>query len=165
MQCSYCQADVPLSSTYEPFPGNATIRRCRDTGACQRRQLHAGTGVPEGPPAWETARAAISPPSPCGICHAADPPGGLFERTPDVWFCRDRAGCEQRSVEVQFLTAHREDFADPEITVAEMRHAISAAGAAPVVAERPGPASDESVAVNRHEQALAAVSVRKRARR
>jgi len=60
--CGYCQTDVPLSSTYEPFLGNGAVRRCRDAVACQNRQLYAGTGIPAGPAVQEAQ--ALSAPSP-----------------------------------------------------------------------------------------------------
>jgi hypothetical protein len=160
-QCSFCQADVPLSSTYEPFPGN-DIRRCLDTGACQKRQLHAGTNTEPGTPSWDRTplNAAAGR---CGICHAASPPGGVYERSQGVFVCLDRPGCDARSVETQFLTSHGEDFADAEITSAELRAAVSAAGAAPAVARAApdNPFSAEAIAAGQRDMAVAMMGRRR----
>jgi hypothetical protein len=117
--CDYCKTQRPASEVFEPYRGAV---RCRDQAPCKQRQLYQGSHTE--PPA-HTGPAAVSGAGPCVICDASAPSGGLYERTPGVAICIDRAGCDARSVDVQFLTAHGEEFRT-EYTSAEMRAAAMA---------------------------------------
>lgn len=78
-------------------------------------------------------RDEIAPPpdapagTPCAYCGAVDPPGGVAAAS--AYACRDRAGCEQRSVEHQYLTAYRDESPDRLISAADMMHLQAQAGA------------------------------------
>jgi hypothetical protein len=128
VRCSFCQDQRPLSDVFEPYRGAV---RCRDVAACERRQIRAFD--PTIPPDEDRPRPlgpqAGPPGTACGYCRASDPPGGLHQRTPGVWFCLDRAACEQRSVDVLYLTAWSDSSPDRMISAADMRAMTSAAGA------------------------------------
>jgi len=136
VRCDYCGADVPAGETFQPVRGGV-VSRCRDVGSCERRALRAydPTILPDEelprPPA-----AGAPPGAACAVCAASGP--GLYERSPGSWFCRDRAACEQRGVEVQYLRAWGDSSPDRLITSPQMR-AMNAAASPQVPAERPPP--------------------------
>ena len=72
---------------------------------------------------------------PCAICGCADPPGGVFERTPGTVICLNRADCDARAIDFQFLTAHGDD-GRVEYTAAQMR-AVATASVRQVAADVP----------------------------
>ena len=117
-RCDCCQENRPAGELYRPYAG---VVRCRDQAACRRRLEGTGDGslTPVRP-------APVPCAGPCAICGAADPPGGMFERTRGTAICLDRPGCDTRSVESQFLTAHREEF-QTAYSSAEMRAAAMGA--------------------------------------
>jgi hypothetical protein len=123
--CSCCQTPQAIGDAYEPVPGLGEYR-CTDLPGCRRRMAYVGDPV---------GQVAASPPpvvsaAACSICGTTSPPGGVYERTAGMYACLDRPGCQARSVETQFLTAHREDF--PEVATTKMTtrmHEARAAGA------------------------------------
>jgi hypothetical protein len=103
VRCDYCHTAVPAAESFTPIP-NGVYTRCRDTKACERRQAGAYDPTipldedrPVPPPIGAPPGAA------CASCGATG--AGLYAPGNRAWMCRDRAGCEQRSVETQFLTA------------------------------------------------------------
>lgn len=130
VRCDCCGTSRPVSELFAPYGGAV---RCRNVRACDERRLYSGTGTlpPE----------SFDPPAPvrgtCAICGTADPPGGVYQRTPGGAICLDRPGCDSRSVEHQFLTAHGDD-GQVLYTSAQMR-AVALASTPEVVA-RPGSA-------------------------
>jgi hypothetical protein len=126
VRCACCQTQRPAAETYERVPRSGE-RFCTDTAGCRRRMAGIGDPVTD----VDVAAAAPPPVVPgarCAICGTVDPPGGVYAGA--AYMCLDRAGCTERSVEFQFLTAHREDF--PEVantTVTGMMHAARDAGA------------------------------------
>jgi hypothetical protein len=89
---------------------------CRDTTGCRRRIASLGDPVgeiaAEPPPAVSGAA--------CSICAAVNPPGGVYERSRGVFACLDRPGCQERSVETQYLTAWSDSSPDRLISAADM---------------------------------------------
>lgn len=125
VRCACCCTLRPAAEVFERVPG-LDKWFCRDTAGCRKRMASLGDPVGE--------IAAAPPPSvagaACSICGTVDPPGGVYERTLNMHACLDRAGCAERSVQSQFLTAHREDF--PEVATTKMTtrlHEDRAAGA------------------------------------
>jgi hypothetical protein len=118
--CDYCQAPQQAGAVFRPYAG---VVRCRDTAACEQRQVYSGS---HAEPPTRTAAPAVSGTGPCAICGASAPDRGLYERTPGVAVCIDRAGCDWRAIDTQFLTAHAEEFRT-EYTSAEMRAAAMGA--------------------------------------
>ena len=112
--CDYCATPRPAAEVYQPYPGAV---RCRDQALCKQRQVYRGSHTE--PPAHARA-AAVSGAGPCVICDDGAPPGGLYERTPGVAICIDRAGCDGRAIDTQYLTAHGDD-GQVEYTSAQMR--------------------------------------------
>lgn len=155
-RCDCCEALRPVSGLFEPYRGAV---RCRDVKACERRRIQAydPTVIPEedlpSPPA-----AAAPPGTVCAVCRTDGAPGGLYERSPGVWFCRQRPACEQRAVEVQYLHAWSDQSPDRLISSAEMRATVAAASAE-IPPERAAPDPDK-MAVLAAQDALG----RKRAR-
>lgn len=125
VRCDFCSSDVPAGETFEPYRGAI---RCMDAGACERRQIraHDPSILPDEempvPPAAPAAPGAV-----CALCGASE--GALYERVPrsGQWMCRDQAGCEQRSVEVQYLRAWSDSSPDRLISSADMRAMTAAA--------------------------------------
>lgn len=122
--CSCCETPRPLAEVYEPVPGIGEYR-CSDLAGCRRRLAYVGD--PVGPPV--ATRAATAPGATCSVCNVTDPPGGAYQRSPGIYACLDRAGCEQRSVDFQFSHAWSDSSPDRFITSADMRATVSAAGA------------------------------------
>jgi hypothetical protein len=125
--CDYCGTSVPASQVFQPLRGG-TVNRCKDAGACERRSLSAGDPTL----LWDEDRPAPPPPAAppgtaCEVCRDASPAGGLYERIRGQWHCRDRAACEQRAVEVQFLHAWSDSSPDRLISSADMRAMAAAA--------------------------------------
>ena len=127
VRCACCQTPRPAAEVFERMPGSDEWF-CRDTAGCRRRMACYGDPVGEiassPPPAVTGAR--------CSVCATA---GGVYERTPGIFVCLDRAGCAERSVDFQFLTAHREDY--PEVATFQMTtqmHSARDAGA-PMVSD------------------------------
>lgn len=126
-QCDYCHATVPAGETFHPF---ATVTRCKDVAACERRQIRAydPTIVPDedrpAPPPAATPPGAV-----CAVCGASGTENGLYERLRGQCACLDRAACEQRAVEAQFLRSHPDSSPDQLVSSAQMRAGQAAAGA------------------------------------
>jgi len=143
VRCDYCGTSVPAGETFQPVRGGA-VSRCRATASCERRALRAYDPTILADEDMPTAPAAGAPPrAACAACQASGP--GLYERSPGSWFCRDRSGCEQRGVEVQYLHAWSDSSPDRLITSAQMR-AMNAAARPQVPADLP-PASPAALAV------------------
>jgi hypothetical protein len=124
VRCACCYTPRPIAEAYEPVPGLGEYR-CTDLADCRRRMAYVGdpVGAPAASPPPAVSGAA------CSICGTTSPPGGVYERTRDMYACLDRLGCAERSVETQFLTAHREDF--PEVAntkIATRMHEARGAG-------------------------------------
>lgn len=130
VRCDFCQDQRPAAEVFEPYRGTA---RCRDVGACERRQIRAfdpsiplDEDLPRPPATGAPAGAA------CGICGASG--AGLYERISGQFACRDRDRCQRQSIEFQYLRSWSDSSPDRLISSAQMRQAISDAGPAqPVV--------------------------------
>lgn len=157
-RCDYCGAERPAAELYAPVP-NGAVLRCRDVPACERRQIRAfdpailpDEDMPRPPATGAPAGAA------CAVCGASGP--DLYEHNPagGQWMCRGTAGCQQRGVDRQFLTAWSDTSPDRLISAAQMR-AMVAAAPPEVAAERP-PASAEDL----HAEAWRSAMGRRRER-
>lgn len=139
--CACCQTRRPAAETYErvPFSGE---RFCTDAAGCRRRMAGVGDPVAEVGAVAVTAPSAV-PGARCAVCGTVDPPGGAYARGA-AYMCLDMAGCRERSVEYQYLTAWGDSSPDRLISSAEMR-ALQAAAPAEVPAER-APLSPEEMA-------------------
>lgn len=131
VHCACCRTARSAAEVYERVPRSGEFF-CRDTAGCRRRTAYVGEPVGDiavmAPPA--VAGAA------CAICGTADAP--VYERTPGMFVCLDRSGCDSRAIETQFLTSHRDHFPQVAVTSAGMMmHAIRDAGAPAVPADRP----------------------------
>lgn len=125
VQCDYCHTAVPAGETFHPF---ATVTRCKDVGACERRQIRAydPTIIPdEDRPAPPPS--AAPPGAVCAVCGASG--SGLYERMRGQWYCLDRAACEQRSTEHLYLRPWSDGSPDQLVSSAQMRAGQAAAGA------------------------------------
>jgi len=101
---------MPADAIFNPYAG---VGRCKDVGACERRQLRRfdptilpDDELPVALPGSAPAGAA------CDACRADAPPEGLFNRAGPSWRCHDRDGCEQRQLTPD-MTPLGEDF--PEL--------------------------------------------------
>jgi hypothetical protein len=112
VRCACCHSPRPAAEVYERIPRRGEWF-CRDTTGRRRRIASLGDPVGEvaaaPPPAVAGAR--------CSICATA---GNVYERSPGVFMCLDRAGCSERSVEAQYLTAWSDSSPDRLISVADM---------------------------------------------
>lgn len=123
--CACCCTTRPAAEVYQRVP-HSSEWFCTDTTGCRRRMASVGDPVAEflttsPPPAVPGAR--------CAFCGTVDPPGGVYARGA-AFMCLDRGACTERSVDFQFLTAHREDF--PEVantSITGMMHSAKGAGA------------------------------------
>jgi hypothetical protein len=114
--CDCCQTPRPAAEV-QALPWRRPLpRRCR---------LPAAHGL-----TWATRsarRPSAGPPRspvPAALCGATDPAGGAFERSPGVYACLDRAGCDARGIETQYLAAHGDD-SQVLYTSAQMRAAAA----------------------------------------
>jgi hypothetical protein len=130
VRCACCQTQRPAAEVYERVPRSGEFF-CKDTAGCRRRI--ASLGDPVGEIAAEPPPAVAG--AACSICAAAEPPGGVYERSGGVFACLDRPGCQERSVETQYLTAWSDGGADRMISPADMR-AMAAAAPPQVPPER-----------------------------
>jgi hypothetical protein len=72
-----------------------------------------------GDPVGEVA--AAPPPAVAGArCSVCATVGNVYERSAGVFMCLDRAGCTERSVETQYLTAWSDSSPDRLISAADM---------------------------------------------
>ena len=110
LTCACCQAPRPAAEVFERVPRSGEFF-CKDTGGCRKRMASLGDPVGEiaaaPPPAVAGAR--------CSVCATV---GGVYERTPGVYVCLDRAGCADRAVEAQYLTAWTDGSPDRVISAA-----------------------------------------------
>lgn len=110
VRCAYCETDRPAVETFF----NGSVNRCKDGAACEYRAtaLYDPTIVPAEdrpvPPPMDAPPGAA-----CPNCGATE---GLYGGA--AWMCRDRAACEQRSVEFQYLTAWSDSSPDAMIAAA-----------------------------------------------
>jgi hypothetical protein len=150
VRCACCRTLRPAAEVYERIPGHDEWF-CRDTAGCRKRIASLGDPVGEivAAPPPSVAGAA------CSICGTVDPPGGVYERTMDMYACLDRPGCAERSVESQFLTAHREDF--PEVATTKITTAMHTArdARAPMVSDGGTPSREIVVQAYRDMEASA----------
>lgn len=131
-RCDYCSTAVPADEVYQPFRHGA-VNRCRDAAACEQRalMLHDPTILraedrPVPPPLGAPPGAA------CGYCGAT---GGLYS-SGVAWMCADRAGCTQRGVEAQFLSAWTDSGPDRWIAESGGHLRLPASPPPQVVAEQ-----------------------------
>lgn len=129
VRCDYCGTVVPADETFQPFRGGG-VNRCKDAAACERRALQlndptilAAEDLPGAPPAVPGAR--------CAVCGAVDPPGGVYAGA--AYMCLDRAGCGERSVEYQCLTAWTDSGPDRLIAEAGGRLRLPASPSGPEI--------------------------------
>ncbi len=126
VRCDYCGTGVPASETFRPY--GAAVR-CKDTAACERRALRAYDPTILADEDMPVPPATVAPPGTvCGACRTVTP-AGLYDRGHGAWFCRDRAACEQASIETTYLTAWSDESPDRLVSAAGMRAAQAAAGA------------------------------------
>lgn len=114
-QCDYCGTGVPTAETFQPYRGAV---RCRDVGACERRQLRRYDPTllrDEDLPVPVTG--TVRPGTACAACGAVGL--ALYARMPGQWVCTDRDACQRRALED--MSAWSDSSPDRLISSADMR--------------------------------------------
>jgi hypothetical protein len=128
VRCACCQAPRSGAEVFERVPRSGEFF-CRDTMGCRRRIASLGDPVGEITAAPPPAVAGAA----CAVCATAS---GVYERSPGVFVCLDRAGCAERSVETQYLTAWTDGSPDRLISAAGGRLRLPASAPPEVPAAR-----------------------------
>lgn len=122
-RCASCGATAGLYNRGDNY-------FCADRHACRYRSAAYGDPVAEvADIARPPSRPAAVPGARCSICGAIDPPSGVYHRGGASYACLDRPGCDERSVEFQYLTAWSDESPEQRIVAADLRRLAKSAGA------------------------------------